>query len=172
MIPALFLSLVPMGFVVEAQEIPHRTGEAVAPQRVDYGWRIRPLEGDPVPLDAFRGKILFINAWASWCIPCVREMSSIERLSDRVSDTDIRFLLVAVEGERPVQQHLRRYPVDLPIFLEAERFPPLFGLRGIPMSWIVDREGRIVYRHFGAADWDAPAVEAFLRDLAVPPDQR
>lgn len=138
----------------------------IDPPRVDYDWVIRPLGEAPTTLGEYRGRVLFVNAWASWCVPCVREMAGIERLARALSDTDVAFLLVAVEGERAVRRHLRRHPMALPVFLEEERFPPAFGVRGIPMSWIVDREGRIVLHRFGAAAWDSPAVEAFLRELS------
>lgn len=154
------------GEEAHAQAVPSPDEGAEAGARVDYGWMVRPLDEERVELEAYRGKVLFINAWASWCLPCVREMGSIERLSALVADTDIEFLLVAVERESSVRRHLRRHPLSLSVFLEEERFPPAFGLRGIPMTWIVDREGRIAYRHFGAADWDIPAVEDFLRELA------
>jgi thiol-disulfide isomerase/thioredoxin len=148
-----------------AQVTPSLGPMGASRDRVGYDWTLQTLDGEPVPLEDYRGHVLFVNAWASWCVPCVREMASIERLAARVADTDTAFLLVAVEGERPVRRHLRRYPVSLPVLLEGERFPPVFGLRGIPMTWIVDRDGGIAFRHFGAADWDVPAVETFLRDL-------
>ena len=132
----------------------------------DYDWTIRPLSGDPVELDAFRGEILFINLWASWCTPCIREMETIESLKARLADTDVRFLIVAAEGEGPVRRHLRRYAYDLPIYLEVDRVPDAFGLRGLPTSWLVDRQGRILILRHGEADWDTDEVEAFVRGVA------
>lgn len=133
----------------------------------DYDWTIRPLDGEPIELEALRGKVLFINLWASWCTPCIREMETIERLRERLSDTDVEFLIVAAEGERPVRRHLRRYPYDLPIYLEVDRIPPAFGLRGLPTSWLVDRVGRIVLLRHGEAVWDTDEVEAFVREMAL-----
>ncbi|MFP3948788.1 MAG: TlpA family protein disulfide reductase [Longimicrobiales bacterium] len=135
----------------------------------DFGWRIRPLDGEPTTLEAFRGRILFINLWASWCRPCVREMASIERLRDRVADTDVEFLIVAAEDERPVRRFIRRHSYDLPIYLEEQRIPPAFGLIGLPTTWVVDHEGRIVLLRHGEAVWDTDDVEAFLRSLARDP---
>ena len=132
----------------------------------DYDWTIRPLDGEPIELEALRGKVLFINLWASWCTPCIREMETIERLRERLSDTEVEFLIVAAEGERPVRRHLRRYPYDLPIYLEVDRIPPAFGLRGLPTSWLVDRVGRIVLLRHGEAMWDTDEVEAFVREIA------
>ncbi len=133
----------------------------------DYDWRIRALDGQPTKLEAFRGRALFINLWASWCTPCVREMASIERLRERLADTEVTFLIVATEGERPVRRFLRRYGYDLPIYLEEEPIPKAFGLRGLPTSWVVDSEGRIVLLRHGEAVWDTDEVEAFLRALAA-----
>lgn len=131
----------------------------------DYDWTIRPLDGEPIELEAFRGDVLMINLWASWCAPCVREMGTIERLARRLADTEARFLIVAAEGERAVRRHLRRYSYDLPIYLEVDPIPPRFGLRGLPTSWIVDRQGRILARHHGEAVWDTDEVESFVRSL-------
>lgn len=134
----------------------------------DYDWTIRPLDGAEVELESFRGRVLFINMWASWCTPCVREMETIERLKDRLADTDAEFLIVAAEGERPVRRHLRRYSYDLPIYLEIDRMPSSFGLRGLPTSWVVDREGRIVLVRHGEAIWDTDEIEKFVRSLVEP----
>ena len=133
----------------------------------DYDWTIRPLGGEPVALDVFRGNVLFINLWASWCTPCIREMETIERLGERLADTGIRFLIVAAEEERAVRRHLRRHSYDLPIYIEVDPIPPAFGLRGLPTSWIVDREGRIVVLQHGEAVWNTDEVERFVRALAT-----
>lgn len=131
----------------------------------DYSWTIRGLDGAPFDLGEHRGEVLFINLWASWCTPCVREMASIEGLQDRLADTDIRFLIVAADRERPIRRHLRRYPTDLPIYMEVERIPQAFGMRGLPTSWLVDRQGRIVLLRHGEAVWDTDEVEAFARSV-------
>jgi len=132
----------------------------------DYDWTIRELEGEPIELEAFRGRVLFINVWASWCTPCVREMETIEGLRTRLSDTDVEFLIVAAEAERPVRRHLRKYSYDLPIYLEVDPIPAAFGLRGLPTTWVVDREGRILILRHGEAVWDTDEVEAFVRGVA------
>lgn len=131
----------------------------------DYGWTVRPLDGEPVALEAFRGRVLFINLWASWCAPCVRELATIERLHRRLADTEVEFLLVAAEGETPVRRFLRRHRYDLPFYLEEEPIPPAFGMRGLPTSWVVDQGGRIVLLRHGEAVWDGDRVEALLRSL-------
>ena len=132
----------------------------------DYDWAIRPLDGEATSLEAFRGEVLFINLWASWCTPCVREMAGIQRLRDALDGSDVTFLMVAADEERPVRRFLRQYGYDLPIYLEEQRVPAAFGLRGLPTTWVVDRLGRIVLVRHGEAVWDTPEVVAFLRSVA------
>jgi thiol-disulfide isomerase/thioredoxin len=134
--------------------------------RADYDWTLRRLDGERVQLEAYRGRVLFINIWASWCAPCVAEMGSIQRLRDSLRDSGVEFLLVSPEEREPVERFLGRYGYDLPVLLETEEMPAAFGLRALPTTFLVDRSGNIVLKHRGAADWDDDSVRAFLQALA------
>lgn len=79
------------------------------------------------------------------------------------------FLLVSPESRRAVERFARRRRLRLPVFLEHDPIPALFGLRAIPTTYVVARDGRIALRHRGAAAWDAPRVLATLRALAAEP---
>lgn len=136
--------------------------------RADYTWTLRTLEGERVPLEKYRGRVLFINMWASWCLPCVAEMESIQQLRDSLRGSEVEFLLVSPEEAEPVERFLKRYGYALPVFLEAGEMPEAFGLRALPTTYVVDRSGNIVLKHRGATDWDDAAVRAFLSRLAQP----
>jgi thiol-disulfide isomerase/thioredoxin len=128
----------------------------------DFRWRLKTLEGTSISLEAFRGRVLFINMWATWCGPCVQELASIQALVESMKDSGVAFLLVSPEDPEPVQRFLRVHGYDLPAYLEVQEMPPAFGLRALPTTFVVDRQGRIVLRHRGAADWDQDAVRSFL----------
>lgn len=132
----------------------------------EYAWTLRTLEGNTTRLERYRGRVLFINVWATWCAPCVAEMAGIERLRASLAGSGVEFLLVSPETAEPVERFLRRYRYDLPILLEGEEMPDGFGLRALPTTFIVDRSGRVALRHRGAADWDQPPVRALLLRLA------
>lgn len=165
------LALAVLTAAAPAQEAGREGGDASSVVgyhgRADYDWTIRRLNGEPVELETFRGEVLFINLWAPWCPPCVRELRGIEELRRRVSDTDVRFLIVSTEDRESVEEFLRRRQYDLPFYLELETVPAAFGRVGLPTTWVVDRRGRIVLTRHGAARWDRGPVASFLRSLAA-----
>lgn len=147
--------------------IPPASAAQRAPT-ADYRWAIRPLGGDEIRLERFEGEVLFINLWASWCRPCVAELGSIERLrAELVGVEGIRFLMISPEGQDRVREFLRRHPYGLPFYTEAQRMPPAFGLRALPTTYVVDRGGRVVLVHRGAADWNTERMRDFLRRTAA-----
>ena len=144
---------------------PGPSSGAASLGRADYDWTLRTLAGERIDLGAYRGRVLFINMWATWCPPCVAELASIGRLRDSLRTTDAAFLLVSPEQPEPVEAFLKRYRYDLPVFLEGTPLPDAFGLRALPTTYVVDRAGNIVVRHRGAADWDRESVRELLRSL-------
>lgn len=132
----------------------------------DYDWILRRLNGNEVKLEEFRGQVLFINMWATWCEPCVQELESIQDLMASPAAREVVFVLVSPEDPEPVERFLRIHGYDLPVFLEVQDMPPAFGLEVLPTTWIVDRDGRIVLKHRGIADWNQSEVAELLRMLA------
>lgn len=134
-----------------------------------YRWRLAALDRTPLSLVDHRGEVLVINVWATWCVPCVAELASFERLRDTLGDEvrdDIRFLFVSPEDPGHVRDFVRQRGWELPFAVEAEPMPDAFGLEAVPTTWIIDTAGRIVLKHRGAAEWDTPEMVAFLEYLA------
>ena len=131
----------------------------------DFDWVLRSADGAELRLEAYRGRVLFLNLWATWCVPCVAELGSIERLAASLADTDVAFLLVSPESSDAVRSFARRLGIGLPVLTEATRAPRAWGVEAVPTTWIVDGAGRIVLKRRGAADWDAPGARALLRWL-------
>ncbi len=131
----------------------------------DPRWRMMTVDGTPVNLATFRGDVLIINVWATWCRPCVTEMPSLQALHEAFAGRGVRVLAVAADRPGPVSRFLRRHQLDLPVFLESDPFPPSLGVSAVPTTLVVDQRGNIVLRHRGAADWNRPEVHAFLEAL-------
>ncbi len=134
----------------------------------DFSWTLQTVRGKRVSLEQFRGEVLFINMWATWCAPCVQELNTILALRDSLSDTDVEFLLVSPQEPRHVRRFLRRYRHHhrLPVFVEYERMPEAFEPEALATTYIVDRQGRIVFKLRGTTNWDTKAARDALRALS------
>ncbi len=125
--------------------------------------------GDEISLADFKGKVLVVNFWATWCAPCVKEMPTLDGLQAKLGDSDFEVLAISQdrEGARvavPFMDtngwtHLARYTES------AARFAKDAGLRGLPTSLIIDKAGNEVGRVEGDTDWSSPEIEQSLRDL-------
>lgn len=167
---AALAALTPM-MPVPAQSAAAPATLLAEPYTVPSGWRVRGLDGTVRPLSEWRGRVVVLNMWASWCAPCMGEMDSFRLLRDslRVDGLDadaVALVLLTPEPASRVARFARRRLPDLPVFTEHDPLPPEFGVRAVPTTWILDVEGRVVLAHRGAANWSAPPVRALLRQLA------
>ncbi|MCY3776703.1 MAG: TlpA disulfide reductase family protein [Candidatus Aminicenantes bacterium] len=131
----------------------------------DFEWKLQGLDGEETSLAAFKGKVLFVNLWATWCGPCVVEMPSIQRLYEQFQQEDVKFLLVSDEPPDVVEPFVQEKGWELPMYVSNDERPSVFESRGIPATFILDREGRIVFRHVGSAQWDDESSVRFLNEL-------
>ena len=127
-------------------------------------------EGAGASLADFRGKVLVVNLWATWCPPCLKEMPSLERLRAAVGGDDVE--VIAVNMERRGLPKARRWLEEqqlsgLDAYADEDnRLGRGLGVLGLPTTVILDREGREIGRLQGDAEWDSPSAQAVLRALA------
>ncbi len=123
--------------------------------------------GSRVRLRDFRGKIVFLNFWATWCIPCRAEMPAMERLYQDLHGKGLVVLAVNFQDDpeavRSFREELR---LTFPMALDRTgTAASAYRVRGLPASFILDREGRIVARSLGAGAWDSHEAKAYFRHL-------
>lgn len=134
--------------------------------------RFTDAEGRELTLADFKGRVVLLNLWATWCTPCVEEMPSLDRLQARLGGPDFEVVAISVDRQgasvvAPFYEKLglKRLGVYLDRTSQSMR---ALGLRGLPTSLIIDRDGRIAGRLEGAAAWDSPAAEALIRHYLAP----
>ncbi len=120
-------------------------------------------------LAEFRGHGMVINLWATWCAPCVAEMPSLARLALALAPYDIAVLPLSSDrgGADTVRAWFQEHAIaGLPVLTDPKgKLARAWAARGIPMTVIIDRQGRDVARLEGAADWSTPAAIALIRKL-------
>ena len=124
--------------------------------------------GRHVRLADYRGKVVLLNVWATWCQPCRVEMPSMERLWRRLAGTDFRILAVSVDqsDSSTVTAFARALGLSFDILHDQSgRIQHIYQTTGVPESFVIDRRGVIVKKVIGAAEWDGPVNEALIRRL-------
>ena len=126
-------------------------------------------KGANVDLSAFRGNVVLLNFWATWCQPCRNEMPSFDRLQARLGSRGLVVVPVSIDlrGMPAVDDFYRELKIEhLPKYVDDTReSAKALGLMGIPATLALDRQGREVFRFEGPLDWNGPAVTARLDKL-------
>lgn len=123
--------------------------------------------GKKVSLSSLKGKVVFINFWATWCPPCRAEMPTINKLYQNLKDEEnIVFLMVDPdESYEKAQKYMDKNEFSLPVYIPTSPVPYTFLAGALPTTVILDKEGRIAIRHEGAADYGNPEIEKLIREL-------
>jgi thiol-disulfide isomerase/thioredoxin len=137
--------------------------------QADYDWQLRAVGGDETALHVFKNRVVFVNVWATWCGPCRDEMPSIQALYDTMEKEGVAFVIVSEEEEYVISEFVRNNHYTFPTYTSRGEIPSVFASNGIPVTFVVDRDGRIVLRRVGSADWNEKACQDFLRSLLAPP---
>lgn len=120
-------------------------------------------------LDAFKGKVVLLNFWATWCVPCVKEMPSLDRLAAKIGTEKFVVVALSLDGpSRPkVEPFIRSRNLDhLQVFFDTQK-KSYSGLNIVvlPTTVLIDAQGREVGRLQGDAEWDTPEAEALVRHV-------
>jgi cytochrome c biogenesis protein CcmG/thiol:disulfide interchange protein DsbE len=125
---------------------PAQRGYSVAPNFVRTD-----LSGRPVRLDQFRGRVVLLNFWATWCGPCIEEIPTFSRWQHHFGDGGLQVIGVSMDDdEGDVKRFVAMHAVAYPIIMGDAKLGELFGgVFGLPQSFLIDARGRIVYRIVG-----------------------
>lgn len=131
------------------------------------------VTGKKVSMADLRGRPAIIASWATWCVPCRKELPALERLHRAQGDDGVRVVIVNLDSagdDEAVAEFVDQFGLTMTQWSDADdRFTPTFKGLGIPMSALVDGDGVIVERWYGALDPDDPSVADALRDVMVAP---
>jgi thiol-disulfide isomerase/thioredoxin len=117
-------------------------------------------------LSDLKGKVVFLNFWATWCGPCRSEMPSMEILYKRLRDKGFEILAVNIAEETPeVSRFMKNNKLSFPTALDSGSVAGQYGIEAIPTSYIIDRQGGIVSRVVGSLNWNNPKIFAALEAL-------
>ena len=131
-------------------------------------FRLPSLYGGPVSLSSFRGRVVMVHFWATWCPPCVEEMPALEGLARAFAGRDFDILAVSVDegGANAVASFMKKNRLSLPVLLSPDHgAATLYGTFKFPETYLVDRGGIVRKKLIGAVDWTRPEAQQFIQAL-------
>lgn len=129
----------------------------------------RDVKGETITLSSLKGKVVFINFWATWCPPCIAEMPSINTLYQKLAaNKNIVFLMADADG-RPEQAllFLKKKNYNLPVYAATTTVPANISAGTIPTTIVLNKKGEMVYHHEGVADYTNDKFAAYLQQLST-----
>lgn len=162
-----------------AQKILLQTGilnasieRQVTNENFSYDFTIQTLNGESFPMEQLKGKVIFINLWATWCGPCRAEMPAIESLYKGTTNKDLAFVMLSIDrknDEIKVKNYVNTKGFTFPVYLVQSPFPnqlpEALQVPSIPTTFVINKKGEIVYKNVGTANYNTKKFKNFLQEL-------
>lgn len=126
-------------------------------------------EGKIIRLSELKGKVVFINFWATWCPPCIAEMPSINKLNQKLKDkSNVVFLMVDMDADmKKSQKFMQKNEYDLNVYAPASQISPAYFAGALPTTLVFDKSGKLIFKHEGGADYGNAKFEKFLEETSL-----
>lgn len=145
----------------------------IGAQAPNFEARTLTAAATPKGIDDYKGQVVLLNIWATWCIPCRTEMPSMQRLEEELGPKGLRIVAVSVD-DPGMEEKIKLFAEELKLSFEILHDAPgrirtQYQTTGVPETFIVGRDGTIRRRVIGADDWNSDANRAFLAQLLAEP---
>jgi peroxiredoxin len=157
--------------VVDAREqLLEAMGMTKVPPKVAPDFTLLDIDGQQVSLQQYRGKVVFLNFWATWCIPCREEMAALERLHQTYQAQDLAIISIDLkEGVDQVKAFFQKHGLSFPSLLDPNGVVFRdYLVAGMPTTYLIDRDGTMVARGVGGRDWTRAEALKLIQELLKP----
>ncbi|WP_229368346.1 TlpA family protein disulfide reductase [Telluribacter humicola] len=131
-----------------------------------YDFTMTTLDGKIVTMESLKGKVIFLNQWATWCPPCRAEMPAIEKLYQLMDKDKVAFVMLSLDDDpTKAERYVKQEEFSFPVYVPAGPFPQDFMSQAIPTTLILDTDGKIVQRIEGMANYNTDDFRQYLSSL-------
>jgi len=127
------------------------------------------LQESPVSLSNFKGKVIYVDFWATWCAPCRRSFPWMQQMYEKYHDLGLEIIAISLDGKKEViDRFLKQSPVSFTILRDRRnKVASKYKVKVMPSSYLIDQDGNFYYRHAGFNDRDKTKLEERFRDLLL-----
>ncbi|WP_271424899.1 TlpA family protein disulfide reductase [Aequorivita sinensis] len=134
--------------------------------KADFNLQLINSKGEKVSMEQFRGKVIFINLWATWCPPCVAEMPSINKMYNDIDKDKVEVLMISFDRKfEKAIDYKKRNNFDFEVYSPIAAMPRMYESQSIPTTYVINSKGELVFTHKGMADYDRQDFKDFLKSL-------
>jgi len=157
------------GIYVENHSRSGHRQSSVAEHPLAPDFSLPDLSGHPVSLASFRGKVILLDFWATWCEPCREEIPHFVELQNKYGDQGLQIIGVSMDdGPEPVREFYQRFKMNYPVVMGTAKTGEIYGgILGLPIAFVIGRDGRIYAKHRGATE--IPVFEKEIVNLLQSP---
>ncbi|MGB5555296.1 MAG: TlpA disulfide reductase family protein [Flavobacteriaceae bacterium] len=152
---------------ITQQRIEEKEGGTTAPKTApaDFNLSLFDADGNLTSLEEFKGKVIFLNMWATWCPPCIAEMPGIDTLHEEMGE-EVAFVMLSLDEDfEKAKAFDKRKGYYLPIYTQVGNLPAMYQSSSIPTTFVIDAAGNLVLSHTGIADYNNSEFKEFLNGL-------
>jgi thiol-disulfide isomerase/thioredoxin len=134
----------------------------------DYNFAVKDLGGNKFTFDKYKGKVVFLNLWATWCGPCRAEMASIQKLYSGMGGDSVSFVMLSLDKDRDkekVVKYIRDKEFTFPVFLPSGYLSEQLNVPSIPTTFVIGKDGKIAMKEIGTTNFNTPKFKKFLEKL-------
>lgn len=140
--------------------------EPAKDEKFDYNFTIKDLNGNRIDFTEFKGKVIFLNIWATWCGPCRAEMPTIQRLYDKIpTDENIVFIMLSLDKDKDltkVIKYVKDKNYSFPAYMPSGYLTEQLNVPSIPTTYVISKEGKILVKEVGTTNFDTRKFHHFL----------
>ncbi|HRG80103.1 MAG TPA: TlpA disulfide reductase family protein [Cyclobacteriaceae bacterium] len=144
--------------------------ETKAEPKFDYAFTIKDLYGNKLSFEKYKGKVIFLNLWATWCGPCKAEMPGIHNLYIKMKGEPIEFVMLSIDKDKAiskVESYVKNNSYTFPVFMPSGYLAEQLQVPSIPTTFVISKEGLIVMKEVGTRNYDTKKMMEFLKKQAA-----
>ncbi len=136
----------------------------------DYQFDMLDMHGNPISAEKLKGKVVFLNLWATWCGPCKAEMPGIDNLYQKLREYPIEFVMLSVDkanAQSKIETYLSKNNYSFPVYMLQGVAPELLQVPSIPTTYVINKEGKVILKEIGARNYDTKKMANSLIELST-----
>jgi len=139
--------------------------ETEVTENFDYNFKAVCLDGSPLKIDSLKGKVIFLNLWATWCGPCRSEMPTIQSLHDKINNPNVVFVIMAIDPRESLEKiggYIHSKNFTFPVYKLSGQPTEQLKVSSIPTTFIISKEGKIIHVETGMTNFNTEQFKKFL----------